>query len=93
MKLLTWCRVVSQAELFGSAGLGLSGGSRPSVWGGNQIGGRHKCLHLLKYQRLSATKEVIVCRSKSCYFCWSNYAIFQGITSLKALYIINSENF
>ena len=65
-----------------------SGGSRAGVWGGSQIGGRQKCLHLLKYQRLSATivvcyaKEVIFCRSKNSYFCWSNYAIFQGITTV-----------
>jgi len=58
----------------------LRGGS--SVWGGSQIGGRQKCLHLLKYQRLSAKKEVIFCKSKSGYFCWSNYAIFQGITTV-----------
>ena len=50
--------------------------------GGSQIGERQKCLHLLKYQRLSETKEVIFCRSKSGYFCWSNYAIFQGITTV-----------
>jgi len=31
-------------------------------------------------------------RSKSGYICWSNNAFFQGITSLKAVYIINSEN-
>ena len=60
----------------------ISGGSRPGVWGGSQIGGRQNCLHLLSYQRLSATKEVIFCRSKSGYFCWSNYAIFQGITTI-----------
>jgi len=42
-----------------------SGGSRPRVWGGSQIRGRQKCLHLLKYKRLSATKEVIFCWSKS----------------------------
>ena len=65
-----------------------SGGSRPGVWGGSQTEGRLKCLHLLKYQRLSATivachtKEVFFCRSKSGYFCWSNYAIFQGITTV-----------
>jgi len=65
-----------------------SGGSRPGVWGGSQIEGSQKCLHLLKYQRLSATivvchtKEPIFCRSKSGYFCWSNYAIFQGITTV-----------
>jgi len=53
---------------------------------------------MLKYQRLSATilgchtTVVTFCRSKSGYFYLSNYAIFQGITSLKALYIINSEN-
>jgi len=53
--------------------------------GGSQIGRRQKCLHLLKYQKLSATtivchtKKVIFCRSKSGFFCWSNYAIFQGI--------------
>jgi len=40
-----------------------SGGSKPGVWGGSQILGRQKCLHLLKYQRLSATKVVIFCRS------------------------------
>jgi len=56
--------------------------------GGSQIEGRQKCLHLLKYQRLSATivvrhtKEVIFCRSKCGYFCWANYAIFQGITTV-----------
>ena len=56
--------------------------------GGSKIGGRQKCLHLLKYQRLSATivvchtKEVIFCRSKSGYFCWLNYATFQGITTV-----------
>ena len=65
-----------------------SGGSRPGVWGGSQSGGGLKCLHLLKYQRLSATivvchtKEVMFCRSKSGYFCWSIYAIFQGITTV-----------
>jgi len=46
------------------------------------LGGSQKCLHLLKYQRLSAKKEVIFCKSKSGYFCWSNYAIFQGITTV-----------
>ena len=41
-----------------------------------------------KYQKLSATivvchtKEVTFCRSKSGYFCWSNYAIFQGKTTV-----------
>jgi len=47
----------------------------------SQTGGRQKCLHLLKYQRLSATfvgchtKVVAFCRPKSDYYCWSNYAI------------------
>ena len=56
--------------------------------GGSQIWGRQKCLHLLKNQRLSATivvchtKEVIFCRSRSGYFCGSNYAIFQRITAV-----------
>jgi len=59
-----------------------SGGSRPGVWGGSQIGESQKCLHLPKYQRVSATKEVIFCGSKSGYFCWSNYAIFQRITTV-----------
>jgi len=50
--------------------------------------GSQKGLHLLKYQRLSATvvghnkKVVTFCRPKSGYFCWSNYAIFQGITTV-----------
>ena len=52
------------------------------AFGGEAIGRRQKCLHLLKYQRLSATKEVIFCTSESGYFCWSNYAIFQGIATL-----------
>ena len=56
--------------------------------GGSQIGERQGGLHLLKYQRLSATivgchtKVVIFCQPKSGYFCWSNYAIFQGITTV-----------
>jgi len=50
--------------------------------GGSQMWELQKCLHLLKYQRLSATKEVIFCRSKSGYFCWSNYAIFHGIAAV-----------
>jgi len=60
----------------------ISGGSRPGVWGGQSNWGAPKCLHLLKYQTLSATKEVIFCRSKSGYFCWSNCAIFQEITTV-----------
>ena len=50
--------------------------------GSSQIGGRQKCFHLLKNQRLSPTKEVFFRRSKSGYFCWSNYAILQGITTV-----------
>jgi len=62
----------------------ISGGSRPGVWGGSQIGGRQEGLHLLKYQSLSATivgcntKVVTFCRPKSGCFCWFYYAIFQG---------------
>ena len=58
-----------------------------------KLGGRQKGIHLVKYQRLSATiivchtKEVIFCRSKSGYFCWSNYAIFQGRTIVLKLFI------
>ena len=50
--------------------------------------GGQKGLHLLKYQRLSAkivvchTKEILFCRLKRGYFCWSNYGIFQGITTV-----------
>jgi len=31
--------------------IAFSGGSRPGIWGGSQIGGRgcQKCLHMLKY--------------------------------------------
>ena len=71
-----------------------SGGSRPGVWGGgSQIGGRQKGLHLLKYQRLSSTivvchkNELTFCRPKSGYFCSSNYAIFQEITTVWKRYI------
>jgi len=56
--------------------------------GGSQIGGCQEGLYLLKYQRLSTTivgcntkvvtKVVNFCRPKSGYFCWSNYAVFQG---------------
>jgi len=65
-----------------------SGGSRPGDLGGGQSNiGEQKSRHLLKYQRASAkfvechTKEVTFCRPKSDCFCWSNYAIFQGITT------------
>jgi len=66
-------------------------GSRPGIWVGSRIGGRQKGqkgIHLFKYQRLSAiivgchTNVVTFCRPKSGYFCWSNYAIFQGITTV-----------
>jgi len=63
--------------------------------GGSQIAGRQKGLHLLKYQRLSATfagchtKVVTFCRPKSGYFCMR---FSRNNHSLKALYIINSEN-
>jgi len=33
-------------------------------------------------QSLCVTQKPIICRSKSGYFCWSNYAIFQGITTV-----------
>jgi len=52
--------------------------------GGSQIEGCQEGLHLLKYQKLSATIvvchtwEVIFCSPIIGYFCWSNYAIFQG---------------
>jgi len=65
-------------------------GSRQVQWRiqTRRLGGRQKYLHLLKCQRLSATivechmKVVTFCRSKSGYFCWSNYAIYQGITTV-----------
>jgi len=53
--------------------------------GGKSNWGEPKCLHLHNTKRLSATivvcytKEVIFFRSKSGCFCWSKYAIFQGI--------------
>jgi len=56
-----------------------SGGSRPGVWGGSQIGGLQKGIHLLEYQRLSAK---IVGYHTSGYFCWSNYAILRRITTV-----------
>jgi len=87
--LLTKMIAVSKhyQQILGSRGYMalVSGGSRPGVWGGSQIGGRRKCLHLFKHQSLSAkivgchTKVVKFCRPKSGYCCWSNYAIFQGI--------------
>jgi len=66
--------------------------------GGQSNRGHQKVLHFLKYQRFSAKfvgchkKVVTIRRPNSGYFFWSNYAIFEGITSLTALYIINSEN-
>ena len=59
--------------------------------GDSQIGGRQEGLHLLKYQSVSATivgchtKVVTFCRSKSDYFCWSNYAIYQGKTTVESV--------
>jgi len=55
--------------------------------GGNQIRGRQKGLHLLKYQRSATivgyhTWLVTFCRPNSGYISWSNYAIFQGITTV-----------
>jgi len=73
-------------------------GPSPGIWGGSQIGGAENVFTCLNTKGLSATidwvshKLVTFCRPKSSYFCWSNYAILQEITSLKALYIINSEN-
>jgi len=60
--------------------------------------GRKKGLHLLKYQRLSAT--IVGCHRKVFTFVGLNVAIFVGRTmrfsreyhSLKARYIIDSEN-
>jgi len=58
------------------------------AFGGSQIGGRQEGLHLLKYQSLSATivgcntEVATFCRPKSGYFCWSNYGIFQGKTTV-----------
>jgi len=74
VKMTSYCDVTNSVYF--------SGGSRPGVCGGSQIEGRQKFLHLLKYQRLSATKKVIFCRLKSGYFCWSNYAVFQGRTTV-----------
>jgi len=66
-----------------------SGGSRPDDLGwDSQILRCKKGRHLLKYQRASAKfvechrKEVTFCRPKSDCFCSSNYAIFQGITTV-----------
>ena len=56
--------------------------------GGQSNRGAPKGLHLLKYQRLSATivwchtKVVTFYRPKRGYFYWLNYAIFQGITTV-----------
>jgi len=58
------------------------------AFGGSQIGGCHKGLHLPKYQSLCATidgchtKVVTFSRPKSSYICWSYHAIFQGITTV-----------
>jgi len=48
--------------------------------GGSQIGRRQKCLHLLKYQKLSAT--TIVCHTKEVIFCRSKSGFFVGRTML-----------
>jgi len=69
-----------------------SAGSRPSVWGGSQIGRGQKGLHLLKYQRLSATvvgyhtKVVTFCRPRKWLFLLVELCNFSGNNhSLKAL--------
>jgi len=75
-----------------------SGGSRPGVWGVQSNWGRQEGLHLLKYQSLSATivgcntKVVAFCRPKSGYFCWSNYAIFQGKTTVWKRFVSLIQN-
>jgi len=64
-----------------------SGGSRQGVWGAKKAV-RQKGFRLLKYQSLYATivgchtNVATLCRPKSGYFSWSNYAIFQGITKV-----------
>jgi len=67
--------------------------------GGSQIGGSQKGLHLLKYQRLSATivgyhtKVVTFCRPKKWLFLLVEPCDISGNNhSLKAFYIIHSKN-
>jgi len=76
-----------------------SGGSRTGVWWGSQIEGNQEGLHLLKYQRFSTTivgchtKVVTICRPKKWIFLLVELRDISGNNhSLKALYIINSEN-
>ena len=62
--------------------------------GGQSNRGCQKCIHLFKYPSFFVTvigyhtKVVMFCRPKSGHFCWSNCAIFQGITIVwQVLYI------
>jgi len=57
------------------------------VWGGSQIRGAKK-FHFYTHRSGSPFLG-----QESGYFCWSNYAIFQGITNSKALHIINLGGF
>jgi len=74
--------------------ISISGGSRPGVWGGSQIGGRQNvftCLNTKRYLRQSLCvtqkrlsfvgQKVAILLVKLCYFSGNNH-------SLKALYII-----
>jgi len=54
----------------------------------SEIAGAQKVINLFKYSSLSTrtvwnhTKAVTVCRPTKWLFCWSNTAIFQGITAV-----------
>jgi len=66
-----------------------SGGSRPGVWAGNQIRGRQKVFTFSNTpaslgQSLGiAQKWLPFLGQENGNFYWSNYAIFQGITTLQ----------
>jgi len=70
---------------------------RPGVWEGSHTGGRHKCLHLLKYPRFSVTIFGYITQ-KWLYFVGQESGLFwlvellhlsENHYNLKALYIIN----
>jgi len=84
-----------EKKLRSSAAIGISGGSRPYVWGGSQIGGRQKVFNCLTAQgclrrSLSITQKW---SSRKWLFLFVKLCdLSENNHSSKTFYTINSEN-
>jgi len=58
----------------------VNGGSRPGVWGGSQIGGEPKCLHLLNTK--GCLRQSLCVTQKRLSFVGQKVAVFVGRTML-----------